>query len=108
MYGLALELLVVLLKWVVIRRYPQGTYWRWSFFYLRWWFIDRLVAFTMPYFMVHLKGTPLMSLWLRMLGSDIGRDVVVNTTGVHEFDLVTMEDGVELNGCTGTSWRATR
>ena len=49
-------------------------------------------------------GTPIMSMYLRAMGSKIGRGVWCETTAVTEHDMITLDDGTAVNrgGCLMT------
>jgi non-ribosomal peptide synthetase-like protein len=42
-------------------------------------------------------GTPLMSLYLRAMGSKVGRGVWCETTAITEYDMVELADGCAIN-----------
>ena len=44
-----------------------------------------------------LQGTPLLPLYYRLLGAKVGKGVYVHTTGLIEFDLVTIGDYCSIN-----------
>jgi non-ribosomal peptide synthetase-like protein len=76
--NLGAKLVVIALKWLVIGRTRPGVYPLWGAYYFRIWLMQRLVHLTAHKF---LQGSPLMRLYLRALGADIGRDAII-----HEFE----------------------
>jgi non-ribosomal peptide synthetase-like protein len=45
-------------------------------------------------------GTPLFNVWLRLMGTKVGRRVWCETRWLPEFDLISLGDGVAVNrGC---------
>lgn len=57
LYGLAISAEMVALKWLLIGRYRAGTWSTRGWFYLRWWFVDRLLDFVCPIFVDLFRGT---------------------------------------------------
>lgn len=101
-FVLAAGLAVVVLKWVVVRRYRPITRPLWSFFVWR----TELVTATYENLAVNLlleplRGTPWLSAYFRLMGAKIGRRVYLDTTDMTEFDLVTIGDDAALNDAAG-------
>jgi non-ribosomal peptide synthetase-like protein len=76
--NLGAKALVIALKWLLVGRTKPGVYPLWGSYYFRIWLLQRLVHLTAHKF---LQGSPLMRIYLRALGADIGRDAIV-----HEFE----------------------
>lgn len=89
----AMLLLSVAVKWVVIGRFRAGVYPVWSAYYVRWWFVNRVLAIAPLDF---LNGTPLLNLYYRLLGARIGSDVYIRTDNVRSFDLISIGDGTSI------------
>jgi non-ribosomal peptide synthetase-like protein len=85
-----LVLVAVTTKWLVIGRVRPGRYPLWSWYYLRWWFAQAVVA-SVP--ANYLAGTPLLPWYYRLLGSRIGKDVYIGTERLAAFDLISIGDG---------------
>jgi len=84
-----LLLLTVGLKWVVAGRFKEGSYPLWGSTFVRWWFVHRMLAGSPTTF---LTGTPLAKLYLRLLGSRIGRNVYFESMEIDCPDLVRIGD----------------
>lgn len=84
-------------KWLIIGRYRQGRYPLWGGYYLRWWLVARLQALSGAGF---LAGTPLMSVYYRLMGARVGRDCVLDTAFCSSFDLVSIGDGTSVGAET--------
>ncbi|HEY7248022.1 MAG TPA: Pls/PosA family non-ribosomal peptide synthetase [Xanthobacteraceae bacterium] len=101
--GLVIALWPVLLalsiaaKWLIIGRYRPGAYPLWGSYYLRWWLVARLQAFSGAGI---LAGTPLMGIYYRLMGAKVGRDCVLDTALCSSFDLVTIGDGTSIGAET--------
>ena len=96
--GLFSAAVAVALKWLVIGRYRAGQHPLWSFFVWR----DELVnsaheQLAGEWLLRFAIGTPLMSLYLRAMGSRVGRGVWCETTAITEFDVVTLADDCAVN-----------
>ncbi|NTF90604.1 amino acid adenylation domain-containing protein [Agrobacterium rhizogenes] len=79
------KLMVVGLKWLIIGRTRPGVYPLWGSYYFRIWLMQRIVQLTAPKF---LKGSPLIRLYMRALGADVGRDVMIDEFEEGAIDLV--------------------
>ena len=79
----------ILVKWVIIGRFKAGTYPLWSWNYFRWWLVTRFYRMSGVGL---LAGTPLINIYLRLLGARIGRGCVINTSHCGSFDLMTVGD----------------
>ena len=85
----------ILGKWLVIGRTRPGRYPLWGVYYYRWWLSQRLIGLT------HAKwfqASPLMRLYLRALGAEIGEDAIIGEMDFGAIDLVRIGDGASLGG----------
>jgi non-ribosomal peptide synthetase-like protein len=85
--------LIVVLKWAVIGRTKPGRYPLWGVYYFRLWLVQRLIQITTLKF---LQGSPLMRVYLRLLGAKIGRDAIISEFESGAIDLLTVGDGASL------------
>lgn len=85
------KLLIAALKWVIIGRTKPGVYPLWGVYYFRLWFVQRLIQATSLKF---LQNSPLMRIYLRMLGAKVGRDAIIGEFEAGAIDLVSIGDGV--------------
>ncbi|MEH3144604.1 MAG: amino acid adenylation domain-containing protein [Methylobacterium frigidaeris] len=82
-------------KWLVLGRTRPGRYPLWGTYYFRWWLSQRLTP------LVHVKwlqGSPLIRIYLRLLGARIGRDAMISDIEVGAPDLLEIGDGASLGG----------
>ncbi|WP_425580914.1 Pls/PosA family non-ribosomal peptide synthetase [Williamsia deligens] len=88
-------------KWLVVGRISVGDHPLWSSFVWRNELSDAFVeTVAAPWFANAATGTPILNLWLRMLGATIGRGVWCETYWLPEADLVTLGDGATVQrGC---------
>ncbi|CAJ1504847.1 amino acid adenylation domain-containing protein [[Mycobacterium] kokjensenii] len=93
--------IAVLAKWLAVGRIRATERPLWSSFVWRNEVADTFVeTVAAPWFARAATGTPVMNLWLRALGADIGRGVWCETYWLPEADLVTLADGATVNrGC---------
>ena len=85
----------IALKWIILGRTRPGRYKLWGVYYFRWWLAQRVVS------VAHIKwfqGTPIMSIYLRLLGARVGSDCIIGELEAGAFDLVTIGDGVAIGG----------
>jgi non-ribosomal peptide synthetase-like protein len=87
--------LSVFFKWVVIGKIKPGRYKIWGSYYFRFWLADKLVNISpISYF----TGSPIMNIFLRLLGAKIGKNCYINTSAISAFDLLILGDNVSI--CT--------
>jgi non-ribosomal peptide synthetase-like protein len=101
-FALAAGLSVIALKWLVIGRYKPTNAPLWSLFVWR----SELVTSTyenlaVPLLLEPLRGTPWLNVYLRLMGSRIGKRVFCDTTDITEHDLVSIGDDAALNENAG-------
>jgi non-ribosomal peptide synthetase-like protein len=77
----------ILSKWLIIGRYKEGNYPLWGIYYFRWW-LSRLLQGLFP--MHLLSGTPLMPLYLRLMGMKVGKDCFIGTHHFGSFDIIAI------------------
>ena len=82
------------LKWLVIGRYRPGNYPLWGFYYFRWWLVTTVEA-AVP--VSYLVGTPLLGIYLRLMGAKVGRDVQLHSDNFAIYDLLHIGDGSSVN-----------
>jgi non-ribosomal peptide synthetase-like protein len=93
----AMLALSIAAKWLIIGRYRAGAYPLWGTYYLRWWTVARLQALSGAGL---LAGTPLMSVYYRLMGAKIGRGCALDTALCSAFDLVRMGDDTSIGAET--------
>lgn len=88
-------------KWVVVGRITVSEHPLWSSFVWRNELSDAFVeTVAAPWFANAAAGTPVLNVWLRMLGARIGKGVWCETYWLPEADLVTLGDGATVQrGC---------
>ena len=80
-------------KWLVIGRFKPGRYPIWGVYYFRWWLVQRALALT------HLKwlqGSPLMRVYLQVLGMKIGQDANISEVEIGALDLISIGAGTTI------------
>ena len=91
------SLLVVISKWTLIGRIKANISPLWSTFV---WFneaVNGVYESVMTSELSPFIGTPFYAIFLRLMGCKIGKNVYIGTTLFSEFDLVDIEDNVNLN-----------
>ena len=86
-------LTAIALKWVVIGRTKPGRYPLWGVYYFRWWFVKRLEP------LVHIKwlqGSPMIRRYLRLMGAQVGGDVIIADIDAGAIDLVSIGRGTTI------------
>lgn len=85
--------LVVALKWLMIGRTRPGRYPLWGVYFFRWWFVQRLSALVHP---SYLANSPIMRLYLRLMGAKIGSGVTIAHAEFGAADLVSIGAGASI------------
>lgn len=97
-FGLSFLLFIVLVKRVMFFRAREGDYPFVSGYAIRWAIVGTLVGLAKVVILHHLLGTPVMNVFYRMMGARIGRNVLINTCNMFDFDLVTIGDDTMIGG----------
>ncbi len=79
--------LAIISKWLLIGKFKEGRYPLWGTYYFRWW-LARLFQRMCPEHL--LSGTPLMPLYLRLMGAKVGENCYIGTHEFGAFDLVSV------------------
>jgi non-ribosomal peptide synthetase-like protein len=93
----AISFFAIASKWLVIGKIKPGRYKLWGSYYFRFWLADKLVNIS-P--IAYFTGTPVMNVFLRLLGAKVGKDCYINTSAISAFDLFKIGDNVSI--CTDT------
>nr|WP_236652059.1 Pls/PosA family non-ribosomal peptide synthetase [Streptacidiphilus neutrinimicus] len=96
--GVTACLITTLAKWLLVGRFREGQKPLWSSFVWRNELFDTFVEeLAMPWLGGTLVGTPFFTLWLRSLGTRIGRGVWCESHWFPETDLIAIGDGATVN-----------
>lgn len=97
----------IIMKWLVIGRYRAGTYPLWSGYYLRWWFINKLLlVFGVGIFRLHYL---LFALYLRLMGASVGQNSRISCDAdIKEYDLITIGSDCYVDNCVIRPFMLTR
>ncbi|MEI7829298.1 MAG: Pls/PosA family non-ribosomal peptide synthetase [Prolixibacteraceae bacterium] len=91
----AISFFAIAFKWLAIGKIKAGRYKLWGAYYFRFWLADKLVNISpISYF----AGTPVMNVFLRLLGAKVGKDCYINTSAISAFDLFRIGNNVSI--CT--------
>ncbi|MDO5625806.1 MAG: amino acid adenylation domain-containing protein [Pseudomonadota bacterium] len=78
---------------VIAGHIRPGSYPLWGLTYYRWWLADRL-SDTVPVYMIN--GSPLYAAWLRLLGAQVGPEVVLGSVTVRVPHLLRLGEGTSI------------
>nr|OQO21631.1 hypothetical protein B0A51_14753 [Rachicladosporium sp. CCFEE 5018] len=95
---IAAPLLSIIFKWLVIGRYREGLYPMWGLYHTRWWMVQKVIEVSgMGVFNL---TSPTRTLYLRLLGMKIGRNVsIAYGTNLGEYDLITIGNNTVIDRC---------
>ncbi len=88
-------LVVIAAKWLLLGRIQPGKHRLWGWFYLRWWLVMRLEQILFP--VHHFVGTPLMTLYYRLMGAKIGKHCHIHTSSLSVHDLISIGEHTTIN-----------
>lgn len=84
-------------KWLIIGRFRQGLYPMWGSYHTRWWLVQKTVDICGQGLFNQTDYT--QSLYLRMMGAKIGRNVSMRGVQTGEWDLLEIGDNAVLERC---------
>ena len=88
-------LFVPIAKFLLMRQTQPGVYPLWGVYYFRVWLVQRLTS------VVHLKwmqGTPIIRVYMRLLGAKIGKDALISDISAGAIDLISIGDHASIGG----------
>jgi len=97
-FGLTYLVLVVVIRKLIGFRSREGDYPFLSSYAIRWAFLGSLVGLAKILILDHLKGMPILNAFFRLMGARIGRNVLINTCNLFDFDLLEIGDDTFLGG----------
>ncbi|ORZ14195.1 hypothetical protein BCR42DRAFT_492821 [Absidia repens] len=93
--AIVFPLVAILVKWVVIGRYRAGSYPLWGQYYLRWWFVQKVIDLMGHGIFEFDAQTYGWYLWL--MGAKVGKNCQIDRRAdIQEYDLLTFGDGCVL------------
>lgn len=97
-FGITLLLLVGLLNIVLNLRLKEGGFGFKDGELLKWFFLNALVQGVKAFFMDFMLLTPFASLFYRMMGARLGRNVQLNSKNVADISLLEIGDNSVIGG----------
>ena len=100
MYFASLPILsafAIAFKWAVIGKIKPGKHKLWGTYYFRFWLVDKVIGIC-P--VIYFTGTPIMNVFLRLLGAKIGKNCYINSSSISVYDLLSIGNNVSI--CTDT------
>ena len=97
--------LPVLVKWMLVGRWKPRQFRVWSLTYFRFWLVRTVIQLS-P--LTRFAGSPIFSIYLRLLGAKIGRGVVVLSPTVPACtDMLSVGAGTVIRKDALMSWEST-
>src|SRR5258708_24151007 len=87
-------LVPIVVKWIVIGRYRPGNYPLWCCYFFRWWLVTTIEG-AVP--VGYLEGTPLLNIYLRLMGARVGGNVFLGANNFAIYDLLSIGDNSSVN-----------
>lgn len=87
------KLTAIALKWVVLGRTKPGVYPLWGTYYFRVWLAERLMQVTVMKF---LQMSPLIRVYMRLLGAKVGKDAMIAEFESGAVDLISIGDRASI------------
>ena len=90
-------LFLILFKWVILGRVPQGAHPVNGWTYARWAAVTAMGNTVLPMVECHLRRTVLGVWTLRALGAKIGKNVILDTISIRDWDMIHIGDNVVVH-----------
>ena len=84
--------------YLIFFRSREGDYPFVSAYAIRWAFLGSLVGLAKILILGHLKGMPVLNAFYRAMGARIGRNVLINSCNLFDFDLISIGDNAFIGG----------
>jgi non-ribosomal peptide synthetase-like protein len=97
-FGITYLVLVIAIRHLVGFRSRAGDHPFVSAYALRWAFVGSLVSLAKVLILTHLKGMPILNAFYRAMGARIGRNVLINTCNLFDFDVLEIGDNAFIGG----------
>src|SRR6185503_3216205 len=97
-FGLTYLVLVILIRRLIGFRSREGDYPFISSYAVRWAFLGSLVGLAKILILNHVRGMPILNAFFRLMGARIGRNVLINTSNLFDFDLIEIGDDAFIGG----------
>lgn len=97
-FGFAYLVLVIAIKHLMFFRSRPGDYPFVSAYALRWAFLGSLVGLAKILILGHLRGMPVLNTFYKLMGARIGRNVLINTCNLFDFDVLEIGDDAFIGG----------
>ena len=97
-FGFAYLVLVILIRRLVAFQSHEGDYPFISSYAIRWAFVGSLVGLAKILILSHLKGMPVLNGFYRAMGARIGRNVLINSCNLFDFDVLEIGDDSFIGG----------
>lgn len=88
----------VVLKLLMWYHPKEGEWTLFSWAVVGWGLTGAVTNFANDMFLKHWKGTPMLNIWYRLLGANIGKRVSINSVQIFDWNLITIEDDVVVGG----------
>ncbi|OGX24169.1 MAG: hypothetical protein A2787_03540 [Omnitrophica WOR_2 bacterium RIFCSPHIGHO2_01_FULL_48_9] len=97
-FGLSFLLLVGFLNILLSLRLKEGTYGLTDGGSFKWYFLNALLQGVKAFFMDFMLLTPFASLFYRMMGAKLGRNVQINSKNIADLSLLEIGDNSVIGG----------
>ena len=91
-FGIALMITAIIVKFAVIQFYTIGSYPLGGFHYYRHLFVSVYLRIVDKTFVCLLRGTRTYNTYLRLLGVQVGDDAIILTSEIEGMDLISVGD----------------
>lgn len=88
-------MITVAMKWILLGRVKPGEYPLWGWFYYRWWLVQKLQKNL--FLAKYLVGSPLVTIYYRLLGAKIGKNCHIGSMQIAAHDLLVIGDNTSIN-----------
>jgi len=97
MWMISFTTLVCLSKWIVIGRYKEQKFAMYTFAFLRWWWVDRLLSVWESFVGYFIRETKFLNLIYRLFGSNVSMSASLDSF-YRDFDLISVGSSAHIKG----------
>ena len=93
----AFSLVVIIMKWIIIGRYKRSRHTLYSWYFMRWWTIDRLMDLWENLMGRYILDSFFANIFYKLMGADICMNNEIKSF-IREPDLIKLGSGTTLKG----------
>lgn len=98
LFGFSLALETIVIRMVLNLKLKEGEYSFFSLSCVKWAFVNAMTLIVNLSFMDYMRLTPLLPLYYKLMGANIGKRVQINTKGIADLSMIEIGDDSVIGG----------